>query len=165
MAYMYRPVMTCQLYESDCRKRPTVSLHISSGASITVANGGSESRLVFALNCPFLALALDDNTIMSFIPPPPPGMPIPPPGMPPPPPGMPSVAAGDPSSSRLSPEMLSIKSQKWIQMQKKRYGQKRKGGFVDMGKQVRNNAKSRFCKVLNGCALYRICLLNMYAKS
>lgn len=26
---------------------------------------------------------------------------------------------------------------KWIQMQKKRYGEKRKGGYVDMGKQVR----------------------------
>ena len=60
-----------------------------------------------------------------------------PPGMPPPPPGMPSVVPGDSSSSRLPPEVLTIKSQKWIQMQKKRYGQKRKGGYVDMGKQVR----------------------------
>jgi pre-mRNA-processing factor 8 len=25
---------------------------------------------------------------------------------------------------------------KWVQMQKKRYGEKRKGGYVDMGKQV-----------------------------
>lgn len=59
------------------------------------------------------------------------------------------------SGSRLSPEGLFFlqakirrinlvtftaiaqKSQKWIQMQRKRYGEKRKGGFVDMGKQVR----------------------------
>jgi hypothetical protein len=61
--------------------------------------------------------------------------------------------------------MLAVKSQKWIQMQKKRYGQKRKGGFVDMGKQVRYNKISRFRQVLNGGALFRICLLNMYAKS
>jgi pre-mRNA-processing factor 8 len=80
---------------------------------------------------------------MSFLPPPPPGMPTVPPGMPPPPPGMPLATQGDPSSSRLPPEVLSLKSQKWIQMQKKRYGQKRKGGFVDMGKQVRYNANSR----------------------
>ena len=61
-------------------------------------------------------------------------MPVPPPGMPPPPPGMSAIA---PLSSRLPPEVLAVKSQKWIQMQKKRYGQKRKGGYVDMGKQVR----------------------------
>jgi len=36
----------------------------------------------------------------------------------------------------MPPEVLAQKSQKWIQMQKKRYGEKRKGGFVDMGKQV-----------------------------
>ena len=42
----------------------------------------------------------------------------------------------------MPPEVLAQKSQKWIQMQRKRYGEKRKGGFVDMGKQVRrkNNA-------------------------
>ena len=74
---------------------------------------------------------------MSFLPPPPPGMLVPP-GMPPPPPGMPPVAQGDPSSSRLPHEVLAVKSQKWIQMQKKRYGQKRKGGYIDMGKQVRH---------------------------
>jgi pre-mRNA-processing factor 8 len=68
---------------------------------------------------------------------------MPPPGMPPLPPGMPPAAPGGPSSSRLPPEVLSLKSQKWIQMQKKRYGQKRKGGFVDMGKQVRYNPNSR----------------------
>ena len=62
-------------------------------------------------------------------------MPVPPPGMPPPP-GLPPIAK-DPSSSRLPPDVLAVKSQKWIQMQKKRYGQKRKGGYVDMGKQVR----------------------------
>ena len=80
-------------------------------------------------------------------------MPVLPPGIPLPPPGMPTVAPSDPSSSRLPPEVLTIKSQKWIQMQKKRYGQKRKGGYVDMGKQVRSKASmlsrraslGRFC--------------------
>lgn len=32
---------------------------------------------------------------------------------------------------------IAQKSQKWVQMQRKRYGEKRKGGYVDMGKQVR----------------------------
>ena len=59
-----------------------------------------------------------------------------PPGMPPPPPGMPPPGLGQASSSRMPPEVLAQKSQKWVQMQKKRYGEKRKGGFVDMGKQV-----------------------------
>jgi hypothetical protein len=36
----------------------------------------------------------------------------------------------------MPPEVLAQKSQKWIQMQRKRYGEKRKGGYVDMGKQV-----------------------------
>lgn len=103
-----------------------------------------ETRLVFALNCSSLT---SWTTTMSFLPPPPPGMPMPPPGMPPLPPGMPPAAPGDPSSSRLPPEVLSLKSQKWIQMQKKRYGQKRRGGFVDMGKQVRYNTKSRCFQV------------------
>jgi pre-mRNA-processing factor 8 len=57
--------------------------------------------------------------------------PMPPLGFPPPPPGMPSA------DKRMSPETLAQKSQKWIQMQKKRYGEKRKGGYVDMGKQAR----------------------------
>lgn len=61
----------------------------------------------------------------------------PPPGMPPPPPGMPPPGLNQPSGSRMPPEVLAQKSQKWIQMQRKRYGEKRKGGFVDMGKQVR----------------------------
>ncbi|KAI0795323.1 NUC071 domain-containing protein [Irpex lacteus] len=70
------------------------------------------------------------------MPPPPPGMPMSlPPGMPPPPPGMPLPGPGQASSSRMPPEVLAQKSQKWVQMQKKRYGEKRKGGFVDMGKQ------------------------------
>ena len=84
-------------------------------------------------------------TTMSYpsgMPVPPPGMPPPPPGMPgmpPPPPGMPPPGlGGEASSSRMPPEVLAQKSQKWIQMQKKRYGEKRKGGFVDMGKQVCN---------------------------
>lgn len=71
------------------------------------------------------------------MPPPPPGMPMRPPlGLPMPPPGMPHSGMGQASGSRMPPEMLAQKSQKWIQMQKKRYGEKRKGGFVDMGKQV-----------------------------
>ena len=65
-------------------------------------------------------------------------MPAPPPGMPPPPPGMrPPSLPSDPSSSRMPPEVLAQKSHKWIQMQNKRYGEKRKGGFIDTGKQVR----------------------------
>lgn len=64
-----------------------------------------------------------------------------PPGMPPPPPGMPLPGPGQASSSRMPPEVLAQKSQKWVQMQKKRYGEKRKGGFVDMGKQVRTRKR------------------------
>lgn len=60
-----------------------------------------------------------------------------PPGMPAPPPGMPLPGFNQASGSRMPPEVLAQKSQKWVQMQKKRYGEKRKGGFVDMGKQVR----------------------------
>ncbi|KAF8194228.1 NUC071 domain-containing protein [Pholiota molesta] len=41
----------------------------------------------------------------------------------------------DASGSRLPPEAIAQKSQKWVQMQRKRYGEKRKGGYVDMGKQ------------------------------
>ena len=33
-------------------------------------------------------------------------------------------------------EVFAQKSQKWIQMQKQRYGEKPKGGFVNMRKQV-----------------------------
>lgn len=58
--------------------------------------------------------------------------------MPPPPPGMPLPPGfNEAGGSRIPPEILAQKSQKWIQMQRKRYGEKRKGGFVDMGKQVR----------------------------
>jgi hypothetical protein len=32
--------------------------------------------------------------------------------------------------------VIAQKSMKWVQMQKKRYGEKRRGGYVDMGKQV-----------------------------
>jgi len=32
--------------------------------------------------------------------------------------------------------VIAQKAQKWTQMQRKRYGEKRKGGYVDMGKQV-----------------------------
>ena len=80
-------------------------------------------------------------------------MPVPPPGMPHPPPGMPPVAQGEPSSSRLPPEVLALKSQKWIQMQKKRYGQKRKGGYIDMGKQVRPTNLYFFYDLLPVCCI------------
>ena len=33
--------------------------------------------------------------------------------------------------------VIAQKSMKWMQMQRKRYGEKRRGGYVDMGKQVR----------------------------
>ena len=70
----------------------------------------------------------------------------PPPGMPPPPPGMPLPPGfTQQASSRMPPEMLAQKSQKWVSLQKKRYGEKRKGGYVDMGKQV--------CAVLSVVAL------------
>jgi pre-mRNA-processing factor 8 len=64
--------------------------------------------------------------------------------MPAPPPGMP-LSAQQPtaSSSKLPPEVLAQKSQKWIQMQNRRYGEKRKGGYVDMGKQVSERASTR----------------------
>lgn len=54
---------------------------------------------------------------------------------------MPLPGPGQASSSRMPPEVLAQKSQKWVQMQKKRYGEKRKGGFVDMGKQVRTQKR------------------------
>jgi hypothetical protein len=57
-----------------------------------------------------------------------------------------------------------MKSQKWVQMQKKRYGQKRKGGFVDMGKQVRH-IKNLRCFGAHSGLLRRICLLSTCAKS
>lgn len=77
---------------------------------------------------------------MSF----PPGMPAPPPGMPTLPPGFPMAPPGmavppQASTSKMPNDQLAQKSQKWIQMQNKRYGEKRKGGYVDMGKQVRAN--------------------------
>jgi hypothetical protein len=127
-------------------------------------NGKREqTRRVGILDPTIRSSSLSSTTDMSFLPPLPPGMPLPPPGMPPPPPGMPPVTSGDPSSSRIPPEVLAVKSQKWIQMQKKRYGQKRKGGYVDMGKQVNFNTNLFRVRVLIGF-LYRICLLNMSAK-
>lgn len=79
---------------------------------------------------------------MSSLPPPPPGFPgiPPPPGMPPPPPGMPMPNNGSAQTVglKISPEALTHKANKWVQMQNKRYGEKRKAGFVDVGKQVCN---------------------------
>ncbi len=48
--------------------------------------------------------------------------------------GMPPGFPGKPHAE-LTPDALSQKSHKWIQMQNKRYGEKRKGGFIDAGKQ------------------------------
>ncbi|KIM61131.1 hypothetical protein SCLCIDRAFT_26098 [Scleroderma citrinum Foug A] len=42
---------------------------------------------------------------------------------------------GQALDSCMAPEMLMQKSQKWVSMQKKRYGEKRKGGYIDMGRQ------------------------------
>ena len=67
-------------------------------------------------------------TVMSRLPPPP-GMPAPPPGMPPP-------STPGASTSQLSAEVLAQKSHKWVQMQNKRYNEKRRVGFIDTGKQV-----------------------------
>ncbi|KAK7048243.1 NUC071 domain-containing protein [Favolaschia claudopus] len=39
------------------------------------------------------------------------------------------------SSDFFFPSAVAQKSMKWIQMQRKRYGEKRKGGYVDLGKQ------------------------------
>lgn len=69
---------------------------------------------------------------------PPPGMPPPPPGAAgmavPPPPGAPAESVGN--AAKLQRDALAKKSNKWIQMQNKRYSEKRKAGFVDPGKQV-----------------------------
>jgi len=37
----------------------------------------------------------------------------------------------------MSSEALAQKAQKWTQLQNRRYGEKRKQGFIDAGKQVR----------------------------
>lgn len=115
---------------------------------------------VFAVVVHFVQLSL--ATIMSFSPgmppPPPPGMPSLPPGMAPPP-GMPTQ--GRPSGS-MPPEVLAQKSQKWVQMQKRRYGEKRKGGYVDMGKQV---SMTVYLLLLRETHLSsRICHLSMFEK-
>lgn len=41
----------------------------------------------------------------------------------------------------LERSVIAQKSMKWVQMQKKRYGEKRRGGYVDMGKQVRIHSR------------------------
>jgi hypothetical protein len=66
--------------------------------------------------------SLDQRTKMSF-----------PPGMIQPPPGASSSTAG---SSSMPREVLAQKSQKWTQLQNRRYAEKRKQGFIDVGKQV-----------------------------
>ncbi|CAG8764913.1 6365_t:CDS:2, partial [Acaulospora colombiana] len=49
-----------------------------------------------------------------------------------PPPGASSSTAG---SSSMPREVLVQKSQKWTQLQNRRYAEKRKQGFIDVGKQ------------------------------
>lgn len=44
---------------------------------------------------------------------------------------------------RIPPEVLAQKSHKWVQMQNKRYGEKRKAGFIDTGKQVSSGGRGR----------------------
>ena len=122
------------------------AVHFSGGASISVASGGAVASVVALcsrLRRQTCLFSLHHRQVC-------PGFP---PGMPPPPPGMPPVAQGDPSSSRLPPEVLALKSQKWIQMQKKRYGQKRKGGYIDMGKQVRQTSSYFFPDLLLVCCI------------
>lgn len=51
----------------------------------------------------------------------------------PPPPGLPTQSSGP---STMPPEVLAQKSQKWTQLQNRRYAEKRKQGFIDTGKQV-----------------------------
>ena len=58
--------------------------------------------------------------------------------------------------------VLAQKSQKWIQMQNKRYGEKRKGGYVDMGKQVRS-ARRILSQLFD--RVRRTCLPSIFAKS
>lgn len=61
----------------------------------------------------------------------------------------------------MPPEVLAQKSQKWIQMQKKRYGEKRKGGYVDMGKQVSEHVGASGCSYIT---VSRIYLPNTFGK-
>jgi pre-mRNA-processing factor 8 len=48
---------------------------------------------------------------------------------------MPSTSGGG-NGNKMPRDVLAKKSNKWIQMQNKRYSEKRKAGFVDPGKQV-----------------------------
>ena len=70
------------------------------------------------------------------MPPPPPGMPVSLGMAPPPPPGMPPGQGIANPSTKMPTEILTQKSQKWVQMQNKRYGEKRKAGYIDSGKQA-----------------------------
>jgi len=62
--------------------------------------------------------------------------------MPSAPPGLPSSVIG---ASGMPPEALRAKSQKWQQMQNRRYGEKRKTGFIDSGKQVTSFIVTLYC--------------------
>lgn len=88
-----------------------------------------------------------------------------------PPPGLPqmhSVPQAQPSApGQLSPEVLAQKSNKWRSLQNRRYGEKRKAGFIDTGKQdlppehVRKILKARkpttrLLALTNTRVLYRI---------
>lgn len=53
-----------------------------------------------------------------------------------PPPGMPQAHnAPQLQPGQLPPDALAQKSNKWRSLQNRRYGEKRKAGFIDTGKQ------------------------------
>ena len=118
-----------------------ITLILNDSSEVRSEFAGIDCNLEVRVSSPLTVLVLPTTTMSYSMPLPPPGMVPPPPGMPPPPPGMPHSAR--PSGSRLPPEVLAQKSQKWIQMQKRRYGEKRTGGYVDMGKQVRRRVFSQ----------------------
>jgi len=69
--------------------------------------------------------------------------------MPTAPPGLPANTVG---ASGIPPEVLRAKSQKWLQMQNRRYGEKRKTGFIDSGKQVTSSIVTLSCHKISAYA-------------
>ncbi|KAG9043146.1 pre-mRNA-splicing factor 8, partial [Serendipita sp. 407] len=51
------------------------------------------------------------------------------------PPGAPTSSNQGVGPAMMPPELLAQKSQKWVQLQNRRYAEKRKQGFIDTGKQ------------------------------
>jgi pre-mRNA-processing factor 8 len=72
------------------------------------------------------------------------------PTLPPAPPGVPISAVG---ASGMTPEALRAKSQKWQQVQNRRYGEKRKAGFIDSGKQVTRPIVTLYRREISAYAL------------